>query len=201
MQKSQYILCKIVIQGLKCRHNCFVLNISFCDISLLANLLHFCDFRTWNLSIRNKFSLPSSNSHIGWSFGKEKIFFQREVWKRTLCRGVAGRMSAILVRFYYSHGLWHDVHRHKFSEIPIHLKWSQFLKVWFSQHPSLNALGWAMSFVPIQVKHHIGETSLCGLLYSIRDWVGHSLCCWTPLSSICHRGFALYHRWPNTLSL
>lgn len=57
MQKSQYILCKIITEGLKCRHNCFVLSISFRDVSLLANPLHFCGFKTWwSLSIRNKFS-------------------------------------------------------------------------------------------------------------------------------------------------
>lgn len=57
MQKSQCILCKMIAEGLKCRHNCFILNISFRDVSLLANPLHFCGFKTrWNLSIRNEFS-------------------------------------------------------------------------------------------------------------------------------------------------
>lgn len=76
-------------------------------------------------------------------------------------------MSAILVRFHYSHGLWHDmcVHRHRFSGIPIHLKCSQFLKIGFPQHPSLNPVGWTMFPVPIQVKHHILEPTLCSLLY------------------------------------
>lgn len=57
VQKSQYILCKIITEGLKYRHNCFILNIYFHDVSLLVNPLHFCGFKTWwNLSIRNKFS-------------------------------------------------------------------------------------------------------------------------------------------------
>lgn len=55
---------------------------------------------------------------------------------------------------------------HSFS-----LKCSQFLKVGFLQHPSLNTVGWAMFYVPIQVKHHILEPTLCGLLYSVIDWL------------------------------
>lgn len=64
MQKSQYILCEIIAVGLKCRHNCFILNISFHDVSLLANPLHFCGFKTWwNLLIRNEFPFALPSNH------------------------------------------------------------------------------------------------------------------------------------------
>lgn len=158
MQKSQYILREIIAVGLKCRHNCFILNISFHDVSLLANPLHFCGFKTWwNLLIRNEF--PSALQSLAhWiKFWKIRFFLQRIIWKRgTLCRGVGG-MSTILVSFYYSYALWHNTHAcgQRFSEVNIHLKCSQLLEGRSSQHPLLNAVSHPMSSISIQIKHCI----------------------------------------------
>lgn len=121
-------------------------------------------------------------------FWKIKDFLlQREIWKRrTSCQGVAGRMSTILVSFYYLYGLWHDMCacRRRFSEIPIHLKCSQLLKVEFSQHPSLHAVGWPMFSVPIQMKHHmLGPRLFVGCLTLLQ----------IELATVCAVGLPALH--------
>lgn len=116
----------------------------------------------------------------------KRFLLQREIWKRTLCRGAAGRMSTILVSFYYLYGLWHDIHacRHRFSEIPIHLKCSQLLEVGFPQHPSFNAVGWPMSSISIQMKHHmLGPRLLVGCLTLLQ----------IELATVCAAGLSALH--------
>lgn len=95
-------------------------------------------------------------------------------------------MSTILVSIYYLYGLWHDMHacRHRFSEIPIHLKCSQLLQVGFPQHPSLNAVGRPMTSVPVQMEHHMPGPRL---------FVDSFMLLQIELSTVCAVGLPALH--------
>jgi len=71
-----------------------------------------------------------------------------------------------------------------FSEIPIHLKCSQLLQVGFPQHLSLDAVGWPMSYVPIQMKHH---------MLGRRLFVGCFMLLQIKLATVCAVGLLALH--------
>lgn len=134
MQKSQYILCKIIIVGLKCRHNCFILNISFYDVSLLANPFHFCGLKTWwNLLIGNEFPFALQSLAHWRKFWKIKVFFFRGKFGKE--EHFVGEWQEECQLFWWAFithmvcGTIRHVCGHRFSEIPVHLECSQLLEV------------------------------------------------------------------------